>query len=217
MLLVTPDPPGSRAPTSGSGMSGRSAGMGLDEKFFVPRTPVSVIAIGETSEALLVRAILENLGAVVSLHLIGAPQDFLLVLEQGESAPAYVVICGHGDERGLIFGAYGVDIDLALLVEGSMPATSVAGRVDLPGAIVVSTACRTGSRSFADAFLSGRASAYIAPTGDPQGSDAALFVHLLFDQLLQRRKTLAQALHRLQTYDTALCAFSIFKRGKPHS
>src|ERR1700689_3750193 len=101
----------------------------VDEKFFVSRTPVSVVAICDGGEAVPVRAILESLGAAVTLHLIGTPEDFLLVLGQGEKAAEYIVICGHGNARGISFGEYGGGIDVTSLVDGSMPAEAIAERV----------------------------------------------------------------------------------------
>jgi hypothetical protein len=182
----------------------------IDEKFFVSRTPVSVIAIRDGGEALLVRAILESLGAVVTLHLIGTPEDFLLVLEQGEKAAKYIVICGHGDERGIIFGEYAGGIDVTSLADGSMPAEAIAARVSLPDKIVVSTACATGSKAFGEAFVKGGVAAYIAPNGYPEGGDAALFVHLLFNQLLSRNASPQRALHETQRYDGAYQIFGVY-------
>lgn len=50
--------------------------MSVDESFLVPRKPVSIVAIGDQGEALLLRAILENLGAAVSLHLPARRKTF---------------------------------------------------------------------------------------------------------------------------------------------
>jgi len=52
----------------------------VDQSFHVPRVPVAVIDCGATGEALLLRGLLENMGAVVTLHQPGTPRDFLLVL-----------------------------------------------------------------------------------------------------------------------------------------
>lgn len=173
----------------------------VDERFYRPRTPVAVVAIGEASEALLVRSALESLGAAVLLHLIGTPEDFLRVIGQGETAPHYIVICGHGGETGLVFGEYGEGIDVAALERGSMPPAAIAGRVKLPGRIVISTACETGSKAFGEAFLTGGVAAYIAPDGSADGADAALFVHLLFHQILRKgpRPVRRFAMHRNMT------------------
>ena len=182
----------------------------VDEKFYIPRIPVSVIAVGETSEALLVRAALESLGATVLLHLVGVPEDFLSIIEQGEAAPRYIVICGHGDEGGIIFGEFGADINTSTLEQGSMPPTVIAGRMNLPGRTVVSTACGTGSKAFGDNLLKGGIAAYIAPDCYPDGAAAGMFIHLLFDQLLRKGRSPASALRHIQKYDEEYAVFSLF-------
>jgi hypothetical protein len=188
----------------------RAGRMLVDETFYVPRTPVAVVAVGDASEALLVRAILESLGAAVMLHLVGTPEDFLRIIEQGETAPRHIVICGHGDENGLIFGAYDDGIDVAALVQGSMPLAAIAPRVKLPGRVVVSTACGTGSDEFGAAFLRGGVAAYIAPNGYPDGGDAGLFVHLLFHRLLRAGESPRAALHQTHRYDRTFEVFTIY-------
>jgi hypothetical protein len=64
----------------------------VDETFYSPRTPVSVVAVGDSGEALLVRSLLENLGATVAMHLIGTPEDFLRVIGQGSAAPSWFYV-----------------------------------------------------------------------------------------------------------------------------
>lgn len=102
-----------------------------------------IVTVGDSGEAVLLHAIREYLGASITLRL---PGRFLLVLGQGESAPDYLVICGHGDDNGLAFGEFVPKIDP--LVGGSMPVDVIAAAVDLPETIVVSTACETGSEAF---------------------------------------------------------------------
>ena len=182
----------------------------VDESFHIPRTPVAVVAIDGSGEALLVRSILESLHAVVILHLMGTPEDFLRVLGQGESAPRYMIICGHGDEAGLVFGEYGENIDVSALQLGLMAPSAIAERVNLPGRIVVSTACQSGAKAFGEAFLRGGVAAYIAPDGAPHAYDAPLFIHLLFHHLLQRRSSLASALRQAKDYDSELQMFTCF-------
>jgi hypothetical protein len=159
---------------------GTSSMKTVDQSFYVPRVPVAVIDCGETGEALLLRGLLENMGAVVALHQPGTPADFLLVLGQGEEAPGFIVICGHGDENGLVFGEYAPDIDTSCLVRRSMPARALAAKVDLPGRVVLGTACGTGSSEFGRAFIAGGVRAYIAPASYPEGAAALLFVHHFF-------------------------------------
>jgi hypothetical protein len=183
--------------------------MAVDEMFQAPRAPVAVVAIGDSGEALLVRSVLESLGAAVTLHLIGAPEDFLRVLAQGESAPRYLVICGHGDEKGFVFGEYADGIDISALSNGSMPPAAIAGRADLPGKIVVSTACYTGTKAFADAFRAGGAAVYVAPDGDPHGADAPLFVHLLFHRILRKGVSPEEAFREVLQLDDEFRIFTM--------
>jgi hypothetical protein len=182
----------------------------IDERFDVPRIPAAVVAVGDSGEALLVRAILESLGAAVSFHLIGTPQDFLRVIGQGEAAPRYIVICGHGDETGLVFGDYGEGINVTSLKHGAMPAAAMAARVNLPGKVVVSTACRTGSSAFGEAFLGGGVAAYIAPAAYPDGSAAALFVHLLLHRILSKGDSPASAFRQLHSCGDEFGSFTLF-------
>jgi hypothetical protein len=180
----------------------------VDETFYYPRTPVSVVAVGDSGEALLVRSLLENLGATVAMHLIGTPEDFLRVIGQGSAAPSHMVLCCHGNENGIVFGDYAGGIDISGLKAGSMLAQVIAERVELPGKVVVSTGCGTGAAEFGAAFMRGRVAAYIAPDGYP--SDAVLFVHLLFHQLLRKRATPTFANHYAKSCDPELGMFQIF-------
>ena len=191
--------------------------MTIDRTLYVPQTPITVIAVGDGMEALLIRTILESLGAIVMLHLPGTPEDFLAILGQKETAPNYIIISGHGDGRGFVFGDCDPRIDTTMLVEGSLPADAIASRVHLPGTVVVSTACETGAEAFGVAFTSGKVANYIAPSGSPEGAVVPLFVHCLFYQLLQRRAPIDVALKRAQIIDSEAGIFVSYgdtERGK---
>ncbi|MEI2300218.1 hypothetical protein [Ensifer sp. MJa1] len=180
----------------------------IDQKFMFPRVPVAVVDIGDTLEALLIRSMLESLGAVVTLHLPGTPEDFLTLIGAGESVHQYLIICGHGDENGFVFGDYIDEIDTSMLVEGSLPPPVVAEHAKLKGKIVLSTCCETGGKAYGDAFaLKGDAALYIAPDGSPEGTDAPLFVHCFFHALLARKQTAEVALERARSYDAATKMF----------
>lgn len=43
----------------------------VDRNFLFPRTAVGIVAVGDSGEALLLRAMLESLGASVRLYLPG--------------------------------------------------------------------------------------------------------------------------------------------------
>ncbi|WP_448950659.1 hypothetical protein [Labrys neptuniae] len=186
----------------------------IAESFFHPRRPVSVIAIGDSGEALLLRAILESLDAAVTLHLPGTPGDFLLCLGQGTRAGDLVVLSGHGDANGLVFGEFDPTIDTTCLVEGSLPPGRLAGHVNLPGRCVISTACLTGGEAFAEAFLAGGARAYLAPADYPDGADVPLFLHHFCHGLLQRGQTLRAAFEQANAlFQSGSSRFALFERS----
>jgi hypothetical protein len=180
----------------------------IDQKFMFPRVPVAVVDIGDTLEALLIRSMLESLGAVVTLHLPGTPEDFLTLIAGGELVHQHLIICGHGDENGFVFGDHIADIDTSMLVEGSLPPSVVAEHARLDGKIVLSTCCETGGKAFADAMVEkGGAALYVAPDGSPGGADAPLFVHCFYHALLARKQTPEAALERARSYDEAATMF----------
>lgn len=181
--------------------------MVIDQEFHAPRTPVAVVAIRDSGEALLIRAMLESLGAFVTLHLPGTPEDFLRILAQGQSAPNFMVISGHGDRGGFAFGDYADEIDTRSLTDGMLLASVITTRVHLPGKFVVSTACGTGSAGLGAAFATGKVAAYVAPAGDPEGAATPLFVHHLFYQLLQRKTPFDAALAHARGYDAESLMF----------
>jgi hypothetical protein len=184
----------------------------IDQSFYAPRTPVAIIDCGDPPEACAIRSLLERLGAVVTMHLPGTPGDFLLTLGQGELAPEFVIICGHGDENGIAFGEYapGIGIDTSCLVEGSLPALALAGKIKLPGRVVLSTACESGVEDFGRAFLDGGVGAYIAPLSSPDGADALLFVHHFFHNILRQGMALEAAWLRARNYDEESGTFMFY-------
>src|SRR5688500_3932968 len=93
----------------------------IDTEFFAPRVPVSIACISSGAEQ-FIRNTLESLNCVVLLHLIGTPSDFLKVIAQGENAPRYMIIEGHGTDDGLVFGEYIPSIDTSMLKNECMPA-----------------------------------------------------------------------------------------------
>lgn len=143
----------------------------VDRNFFFPRTAVGIVAVGDSGEALLLRAMLESLGASVRLYLPGTPEDILACLKLPDQPPPYLIISGHGDENGLVVGEFDTEVTRIGLKDGSMCADILSGDIDLRDTVVFSTACCTGSEAFAKAFMEGGARAYIASPGYP--GDAA--------------------------------------------
>ena len=155
----------------------------IDTEFFVPLLPVSLVQVSGGGLE-LTRAALEALGCVVLTHRVGTPSDFLKALGQGEQSPRYMVILGHGDENGLVFGEYGGAIDTTMLHKGSLLPEAIWAHVNLPGCTVISYSCGGGADAMADAFLAGGVGAYIGCRTEVQTVALTLFLfHFLFGAL----------------------------------
>ena len=86
----------------------------------------------------------------------------------------------------------------------------LAAIVRLPGKVIVSVGCASGSPELADVFLSCGASAYIAPLTSPFGHAAPVFVTVLFFALTQGR-TLEEAVEVARSVDRELAIWQLFK------
>lgn len=162
----------------------------IDEQFFTPRLPISIVALPDADhEAQAMRAVLEGFGCVVTIHWIGTPSDFLKVLGQGASAPRYLLLSGHGDDqKGYYLGEYADFIDTSMLRDHYLPAESIAPVVDLPGCTVISSACAGGVEAMGRAFVhTGRIKAYIACRDYPDGMDMLAFLVNLFHLILRKK------------------------------
>ncbi|MBN9669738.1 hypothetical protein [Roseibium aggregatum] len=163
------------------------------ETFFNPQHPVTLIAIGDSGEAMTLRLILESLGAFVSFYRIGTPGDFVSVLSSAKDPGNLTVISAHGNNGGFHFGDYAPQIDTSLLKSGVFVPSSVPGIGKLSRKTFLSTACETGSSEMRSAFLEAGADAYVAPERDPEGRDIPVFVHLFAHGLLAKGLTVSAA------------------------
>lgn len=161
----------------------------VDTQFFIPRLPINIAALTNAYEAEAMRALLEVLGCVVTVHWIGTPADFLKVLSQGETAPRYLLIAGHGDdENGYYFGEYASFIDTSMLREQHMPAEIIAPVVNLPGCTVVSSACWGGIEAMGRAFTNtGKINAYIGCRVAPHGDSMCAFLVNFFYNVIRKK------------------------------
>jgi hypothetical protein len=160
----------------------------IDTQFDYPRLAVNIIALPNEFEANAMRALLEMLGSVVTVHWIGTPMDFLKVLGQGDSAPRYLLIAGHGDkESGYYLGEYGEHIDISMLRKQHMPAEVIAPVVNLPGCTVISFACGGGTEAMGRAFTNnGKIHAYIGCRDHPGIEVHAFAVNFFFNVIRKK-------------------------------
>lgn len=157
----------------------------VETQFYRPQVPVSVVLMpnsGDGGPAL--RGMLEMLNCAVLLHRPGTPSDFLKILVQGQTAPRYMILYGHGQEDGLWFGTYVKEIDTSMLRDECLPPDVIRENVRLPGCTVVSSCCYSGLESMGQAFLSGDVAAYIGCRAEPDGVAMNVFlVNFLFSAI----------------------------------
>lgn len=169
------------------------------EQFFSPLQPVSLVAVGDSGEAMTLRLILESLGAFVSYYPVGTPGDFLAVLSTPNAVASLIIISAHGADGGFHFGDYGPGIDVSTLKDGELGPQVIRTTSNPSLPIILSTACGTGTSDMQQAFLSAGARAFIAPGQQPEARDLPLFVHLFARQLLVRQSNISAAFEAAKT------------------
>jgi hypothetical protein len=189
----------------------------IDTEFFFKYRPVAIAPHGNAGDdSRFVRTLLEQLGAVVLLHQIGTPGDFLRVISQGQQAAPYLVICGHGDEDGLVFGEYAPNIDTSMLIDGKMPPKCIAEHVNLPDCVVINTACYAGREPMADAFMKGGLKAYIGSVDAPEFFLEPLFLAHFFYRLLTAHGSERQAWEHAGSYDAGSRQYAFYDKEGLH-
>ena len=147
---------------------------------------VCVADLGD-NEGSLVRHLLENLGLAVELYGIGQARHLASVIH-GDGlggSPDFLIITGHGEEGAIIVPECADEIEVLQPFHRLMTPSHVREHFTLTGSTVLSLGCTTGSEEMADAFLTAGASAFAGPSGFPEGSDAIVFLHLLFYGIAQ--------------------------------
>lgn len=155
---------------------------------------VLIIGVGDSGEAQLLRALLEQLGLEVTLKLCGKPSDFFTTMSDAASRADATIISAHGDEDGIIFPEMAPGVDPIQLPNNRITPSLINQHAKNVSAFLLSLACSSGTKEFADAFSRAGVKDYIAPESDPEGADVPLFVHLLFHQLLHHKTTFTDAL-----------------------
>ena len=189
----------------------------IDSQFFGPKTPVAIACIHDHENALVFRRLLEGLSAVTLFHNMGTPGDFLKVIGQEDTAPPYLVISGHGGDHGIEFGDYMEGIDVSMLIDGSLPPSSIAKHVKLRGCVIVNITCDGGSQEMADAFLSGGAEAYIGTDPNPNTVEHPIFLGHFFHSIIRRDKTPFEAWEKAAAYDNRSCYYHFFDKDGKHT
>jgi len=157
-------------------------------------TSVTLLVVGDSGEALLLRAMLENLGVQVFTQFIGTPSEFLNILSEQNSLSAIWILSAHGNENGLIFGEYGEGTDVSMLIDEAMP-PSVLEKLGctLDKKLIISTACCTGTMQFVTSFHNLGAEYYAAPESYPDGAFVPVFLNVVFYNLFVEKMPIKKA------------------------
>lgn len=139
------------------------------------------------------RDVLEELDALVLRLPLVQPALISQALHR-PNGEDYLVINAHGDKQGFIIPELAPSIAAEQPFNNHLTPEIIRANSKLTGSVVVSLACATGTSSMAAAWLDGGASAYIAPTGYPEASDALVFATLLFWMLISHRASLSEAM-----------------------
>ena len=171
-------------------------------------TTVDVIDV-DTGEGAAIRPALEAFGIRVNLLRVGQARQLVAALS-GEATAPFVVVACHGDEGTIVIP------ELAEEMERFQPFRRRCGPRELrtftrlSGNVVIATGCETGTPELAEVFLTGGASAYVAPAGAPFGYASIFAPIFLFYELVERR-SLEQAVQRLRAHDAELAMWRLFR------
>lgn len=158
----------------------------VDRQFYVPRLPIGIVALPGQNQSAAMREYLELLDCVVAVHWIGTPTDFLHAIAQGDQAPRYLIINGHGAEEGFYFGDFISSIDTSMLDGEYLPDKVVREHANLPGCTLLALTCKGGRKSLAQAFLSGRTAGYIGCGIENDGVATTVFMINFFYNVISK-------------------------------
>ncbi len=162
----------------------------------------------ETGAGAAVRPILEALGVQVRLLRVGQARHLVAALSGGATAPFVLLAC-HGDDGHILVPELAPELERFQPFQRRCGPQELRSFAHLDGSVVIATGCETGTPALAEAFFRAGAAAYIAPEGAPFGY-ASLFAPIfLFYELVERR-SLQEAVQRLQAHDAELAMWRLF-------
>jgi len=116
----------------------------------------------------------------------------------------------HGDENRLLLPSLYERIAATEQFNDALTREDLDSFVDLPGRVVLSLGCETGTPELADVFLRHGCVAHIGPEGAPFGYASAFVPTFLCYELTEMR-TLEQAMERLCGHDDELAMWRRFR------
>jgi|GEM_PF-5945588 len=139
-----------------------------------------IVALEPSPEPQLLRLQLEHLGAQVRLVDLGRPSELFSSLDFYGQPADLAILCGHGDEAGFILPELAEGVDPLVLPNRRLTPQILAENLVSAPPTVISTACDTGHKAFAEAFFGVGTRSYIAPVGYPDGGVVPILLGVAF-------------------------------------
>jgi hypothetical protein len=161
--------------------------------------PISIVLVSYTEgEAITLRGVLECFNYRVEIHRVGSRPQLLEILRGNIPTFRHMLLSCHGDKDGLV-----------IPYQNPLSAEELAQTVRLPGRIVTSLGCMTGTEALANAFLGGGCEAFVAPTDDVEANAAMFFaIHLYY--FLEKKWPLHAAVEEARKHDAQCALFKLW-------
>lgn len=172
---------------------------------------VDVIGIEGGNEIAALRGHLECWDTRANVFWTGQPRHIVDVLGGKEPRAKHIVLSSHGDADGFCMVELAPELAGRQPFNAKMTPTDVEKYLSFDGSVVVSSACMTGHRKMADAFLAKGATHYIAPNDYPDGSAALYFMTSFYYYLFCGALSVEEAYAKAKGRDRSLEMFELFK------
>jgi len=170
----------------------------------------SVDLLEADTQGATIRSALEDFGIKVTLFPIGRAQHVVNVLSGEECTAPYVILAMHGDHNKLLLPSLAEEIAATERFNDALTPEDLSTFVNLPGRVVISLGCETGTPELARSFLDHGCTAYIGPEGAPFGY-ASMFVPIFLFYELTEMRSLEGAMERLRQHDHELAMWRLFQ------
>jgi hypothetical protein len=157
-----------------------------------------------------IRSSLEGFGIKVNRFPVGRGQHLVNVLSGKEATAPYVLLSLHGERDKLLLPSLAEEVAATEHFNDALTPEDLHTFVDLPGRVVISLGCETGTLNLAHAFLDHGCTAYLGPEGAPFGH-ASLFVSTFLFYELTEGRSLDEAVERLRRHDQELAMWRLFQ------
>lgn len=171
---------------------------------------IHIIEIETGLEAHAVRYAAEHWGASVSVTWV-ANSAQVVNFFAGCPEQEVIIISGHGNEHGLLLPKLAEEVKHKYPYNDVITPEDFAQFIQLNKNIVINTSCMSGTKVFADVFLSKGARCYIAPNNYPEGSSTLMYLLSFIYEYTQNRYDVEKAHYYSSQHPNDRQQFILFK------